>query len=86
MSARVRPVACSIACDAPCDGGSVMRLLYLLSFLLIGVAELSTQKRPLRSRRGGLTGRSLGPTSVQENLKELSCSSVHRRRETTRTQ
>lgn len=48
MSARVRPVACNIAWDAPCEGGWVIRPLYLLSFLLIGAAESSTRKPGLR--------------------------------------
>ena len=43
-SARLRPVACSIAWDAPCEAGWVILLLYLLIFLLIWAAESSTGK------------------------------------------
>jgi hypothetical protein len=38
MSSSVRPVAYSIACEAPCERGWVMRELYLL--ILFGAAAL----------------------------------------------
>ncbi len=49
-SARLRPVACSIACEAPCEAGWVIRLLYLLIFLLMGAEESSTAKPRIRQR------------------------------------